>query len=189
MIGIMDYIVVCSDLEGLEKEYCRYVLGQDEDYRPSVYFPEWLDHGNLEDKLLGLQLARDEIFRCGRMWVFVRNGTLTQEMVDAIGYATNWISGDKLRYFDATDPKDIIEMKHLDKTKVPTKAQLQGPKTYATDAKDKLGMVAKALREGKRYEDLQDALESFLGPVDASGEQDLEADAKWEEEYRKGRDG
>jgi len=48
---------------------------------------------------------------------------------------------------------------------------------------DKLKEIAEKLKHGKKYEDLQDEVDSFLGPLDNTEKDDL-TDEAWENAYR-----
>ena len=188
-------IFVCSAFCGLEsnlilaRKYCQYVLETDEDanvFAPHLFFPQFLDEFEPSDRERGIELGKDRMFHSKEMWVFVVNGRLSDGMIDEITSAISCGFPSQF-YFDATDPNNIIEMRHIPSGFLPTQAQLLAPKPFANKASKGLDSIAAALKAGKRYEDLQDELESFLGPVDTV-EQDPEVDALWENNYRRGRD-
>jgi hypothetical protein len=119
------------------------------------------------------------------MYVFVRNGVLTDGMTYEINQAIT--AGPPQLYFDATDRDNIVPLPHIPSGVLPTQSQLLAPKPFASKAAKGLDSIAAALKAGKRYEDLQDELETFLGPVDASEERDLDTEKAWEVDYRRGR--
>jgi hypothetical protein len=187
----MHDIVVCSSYQNdeanliLAREYCKWVLDHGENpFAGHLMYPKFLREDIPEERAIGIELCKQRVRNCYEMWVFSKEGVLTPGMVDECKHALIWSV--PCRWFDATDQDNIVELKHLSSNKIPSKAELLAPKPFVKMASDTLAEVAKALKEGKRYEDLQDALESFLGPVDAS-ESDPEKDQEWENEYRNGR--
>jgi hypothetical protein len=190
-------VFVCSEFGGLEsnlllaRQYCQYVLRdkvkKNNVFAPHLFFPTFLNESSKEDRALGIHLGLGWLEKCNEVWVFVRNGVLSEGMVKEIDYALN--IGTPVFFFDTTE-ETIVELRHLSLSRgqsYPTKEQLLAPKPFAKKARTKLDDIADALKAGKRYEDLQDELESFLGPVDKTL-QDPELDAKWELEYRKSKE-
>ena len=199
----MKHIFVCSEYQGLEenlilsRKYCRYVLEEslsNNPFAPHLIYPQFLDEKDESERAAGLRLGMNFLHKCDEMWVFVRNGVLSTGMTQEINYAKSYFYG-PVFFFDATDINNIIELRHLAfgvgnkaNSDIPIQSQLLAPKPFAKTARTALDDVADALKAGTRYEDLQDKIESFLGPMD-SVEQDPESDAQWEEEYREGRSG
>jgi hypothetical protein len=158
---------------------------------PHLLYPQFLNEKDESERAMGLRLGMKFMHKCDDIWVFARNGVLSPGMITELKYACEYFYG-CIYFFDATDPENIVELKHLalgtgwKSGDLPTQAQLLAPKTFSKSAPNGLDSIAAALKAGVRYQDLQDRLESFLGPVDAV-EQDPEADQTWEVEYRRGR--
>jgi hypothetical protein len=185
---------VCSAFQNLEenlvfaRRFCRYVIDQDEDaipFAPHLLFTQFLDNKNKDEWAKGFELGVARLLKSNEMCVFVRNGVITEGMLYEIDQAKN--AGPKRRYFDATDIDNIVELRHLDDSEPLLPSDFLAPKPFASAASKGLDSIAAALSSGARYEDVQDQLESFLGPLDASPEQDPEADLAWESNYRSGR--
>ncbi len=177
----------------LARKYCQYVLKQERlPFAPHLLFPQFLDENTPKERQFGIELGEAFMNRCDEMWVFVRNGILSPGMTEEIYYAYNFFWGNVF-YFDATDASNIIELKHIPTNTgikrygIPIQSQLLAPNSFSNKAKTKLDDIAAALKSGKKYEDLQDELESFLGPVDDT-QDDLEANSEWENNYRKNRE-
>ena len=195
----MNYVFVCSEFGGLESnlllahKYCQHVLNDkaknSNPFAPHLFFPTFLNELDKEDRTKGIKLGLGWLSKCNEVWVFVKNGILSEGMVKEIDYALGIFL--PVFFFDATNVNDIVELKHISlnnrSQSYPTKEQLLAPKPFAKTARTKLDDIADALKKGKRYEDLQDELESFLGPVDKV-EMDPELDAKWESEYRSSKE-
>ena len=190
---------MCSAYQGAEenlvlaRKYCQYILKRERiPFAPRLLFPQFLDENTPKERRFGIELGEVFMNRCDEMWVFVRNGILSPGMAEEIEYAHNFFWGN-IFYFDATNILDIIELKHiptntgLKRYKIPVQSQLLAPNSFSNKAKTKLDDIAAALKSGKKYEDLQDELESFLGPIDDT-QDDLEANSEWENNYRKNRE-
>jgi hypothetical protein len=195
----MKSVFLCSAFQGLEenlvlaRKYCRYALVKDNHpFAPHLIYPQFLKESSKCEREYGIALGKEKLHKCDDMWVFVRNGILTTGMKDELDYACDYFYG-CIFFFDATDPENIVELKHLalgtgmKKKTLPTQSELLAPKPFAKVASSGLESIAAALKAGTRYEELQDQLEAFLGPVDAV-EQNSEVDAEWENNYRMGRD-
>ena len=195
----MKSVFVCSAFQGLEsnlvlaRKYCRYVLTQDRHpFCPHLFYPQFLKESSKDEREYGIALGKEAMHRCDDMWVFARSGILSPGMKEELEYACDYFCG-CIYFFDATDPDNIVELKHLalgtglKRKTLPTQSELLAPKSFANKAPKGLDSIAAALKAGARYEEVQDQLESFLGPLDGV-EQDPEADKAWETEYRKGRE-
>jgi hypothetical protein len=193
------HIFICSEFQGLEsnlalaRKYCKYVIDQGNNvFCAHLLFPQFLDEANPNDREKGIALGEEWMYRCEETWVFTKNGVLSKGMTQEIKHCREYCTTD-IFFFDATDPDNIIELKHVSISRtqpwvdLPTQAQLLAPKPFAKKAHTKLDDVAEALKNGAKYEDLEDQINSFLGPVDKV-EQDPEADKQWEMEYRRGRE-
>jgi hypothetical protein len=189
---------ICSEYSGKEenlvlaRKYCRYTLQNDRHpFAPHLFFPQFLKESSKDEREYGIALGKEKMHKCDDMWVFVRSGRLSPGMQEELKYAYDYFYG-CIYFFDATDSENIVELKHLalgtgmKKGSLPTQSELLAPKPFAKAASSGLESIAAALKAGVRYQDLQDRLELFLGPVNAV-EQDLEADQTWEIEYRRGR--
>ena len=73
----MKVVFVCSPFQGKRenveraKEYCRMLV--DAGYipiAPHVYFPQFMDDSNLEDRRLALEMNKKLMEFCDEMWVF-----------------------------------------------------------------------------------------------------------------------
>jgi hypothetical protein len=194
ILNMLHDIFVCSAFQDIPDNqvsariYCRYVMDNDEDANvtaPHIFYTQFLDNKNKAEWERGFRLGVARLLKSTHMYVFVRNGVLTDGMVYEIKQAIN--AGPQQYYFDATDRDNITPMPHIPSGAIPTQSQLLAPKPFASKASKGLDSIAAALKAGKRYEDLQDELEAFMGPVDASEERDLDAEEAWENNYRVGR--
>jgi hypothetical protein len=116
----MKYILASSEYGGKEenlvlaRKYCKYVLssGDFNCTAPHLLYPQFLDEGVKAERAFGLRLVLDLIeSRVDEVWVFVRNGRISDGMEKEIRCA---IRHQKPRvYLDATDLGNIIKLDHV----------------------------------------------------------------------------
>jgi len=182
-------VFVCSEYCGLEenlvlaRKYCRYVYEKGYNcFAPHLFYPQFLSEA--KERMEGLELGKETLLQSFEIWVFVRDGRLSQGMNEEIKIALGWCI--PLRYFDATDVLNIVELPHVSTRELPLVRDLRAPKTFADTTQDRFGSVVAALEKGVKYEDLQKGLDDLLGPSGES-ERDLNVERDWEYSYRNGR--
>ncbi len=185
---ILKRVFICSEYQGLEtnlsraRVFCEYASKRKYAvFAPHMFYPQFLDEFDPKDRATGLESGCSWLNVAHEMWVFVRNGKLSDGMSLEIGRAL--IYKVKIRYFDYCDETGkITEMRHVDTSKVPKQKELIMPKPFAKESLKSLQNVATALSKGVRYEDLQEELDKVLGPSETNRDEQL--DAEWEEQYR-----
>ena len=170
----MKSVFVCSAYQGsndnleLAKVYCKFVFENgDAPFAPHLIYPQFLDDSNVAERFLGIEAGLVFLGRCEEIWVFTKNGLVTDGMRKEICYATaNDIT---VRAFGATT--DII-------TEMPSLLDLTLSKTQKA-MKD----VEELLKNGSDYESVMEGLD-FLMPDQT--EPDEKLDEQWENYHRGG---
>jgi len=99
----MKIVYVCSPFKGRKENmanairYCREVV--DMGYipiAPHVYFPQFIDDGNPEDRRKALEMNKRLMKFCDELWVF--GDRITEGMQEEIEYFKKIKGNDKIRH-------------------------------------------------------------------------------------------
>ncbi len=173
----MKPVFVCSAYGGsidnleLAQKYCKYVLLNDAaPFAPHLIYPQFLDDGSTDERLLGIEAGLVFLGRCEEIWVFTVNGLITSGMRKEVGYADAY--GIVIRAFDVTG-NTITELKDLP------------GQILAVINVDKIQRsmeeVEELLKKGFNYESVMKGLD-FLMPDQT--EPDEKLDEQWENYHR-----
>lgn len=188
MEPILKRVFICSEYQGLETNltlamrFCEYASKRNYAvFAPHLLYPQFMDELDPKDRAMGLESGCSWLNAAHEMWVFVRNGKLTEGMRLEIGRAV--IYKVKIRYFDYCEKTlEITEMSHVDTSRIPKQKDLILPKPFAAGAAKSFQRVATALSKGVRYEDLEEEMDKVLGSSETGRDEKL--DAEWEDRYR-----
>jgi hypothetical protein len=99
----MKLIYICSPLSGnpenieKAKKFCRFVLQSGNiPFAPHVYFTQFMDNSNPEDRNLALEMNKQFLEVCDELWVFGKE--LTEGMKIELEYFVKVKGEDKVRW-------------------------------------------------------------------------------------------